>query len=69
MGQKIMMCTLFLGGGRGAYKVYGLFTHENVDIYGWPPNTFGNKLHGQGSYHIKVTSIFRRPLPIGIYIS
>ncbi len=23
-------------GGRGSQKVYGLYTHENVDIYGWP---------------------------------
>ncbi len=31
------MCTLFLWmGGRGSQKVYGLYTHENVDIYGWP---------------------------------
>ncbi len=26
----------FGGGGRGFQKVYGLYTHENVDIYGRP---------------------------------
>ncbi len=25
------------GGGRGSEKVYCLYTHENVDIFGWPP--------------------------------
>ncbi len=29
------MCTLYWW-GRGSQKVYGLYTHENVDIYGWP---------------------------------
>ncbi len=29
------MCTLFCG-GKGSQKVYGLYTHENVDIYGRP---------------------------------
>ncbi len=24
------------GGGRGSEKVYRLYTHENVDIFGWP---------------------------------
>ncbi len=24
------------GGGRGSEKVYFLYTHENVDIFGWP---------------------------------
>ncbi len=24
------------GGGRGSEKVYCLYTHENVDIFGWP---------------------------------
>ncbi len=29
---------------RGAFlKVYGLYTHENVDIYGWPLNDILNK--------------------------
>ncbi len=23
-------------GGRGSEKVYCLYTHENVDIFGWP---------------------------------
>ncbi len=32
--QKMLMCTLFWGGG-GYQNVYGLYTHENVDIYGW----------------------------------
>ncbi len=29
--QNMLMCTLFWGGSQ---KVYGLYTHENVDIYG-----------------------------------
>ncbi len=33
--QKMLMCTLW-GRGRGSQKVYGLYTRENVDIYGWP---------------------------------
>ncbi len=33
--QKMLMCTLFLWGG-GVQKVYGLYIHENVDIYGRP---------------------------------
>ncbi len=32
--QKMLMCTLL--GGEGSQKVYGLFTHENVDIFGRP---------------------------------
>ncbi len=24
------------GGGGGSEKVYCLYTHENVDIFGWP---------------------------------
>ncbi len=24
------------GGGRGSEKVYCLYNHENVDIFGWP---------------------------------
>ncbi len=24
------------GGGRGSEKVYCLYTHENVEIFGWP---------------------------------
>ncbi len=28
------------GGGRGSEKVYCLYTHENVDIFGWPPMTY-----------------------------
>ncbi len=24
------------GGGRGSEKVYCLYTHENVGIFGWP---------------------------------
>ncbi len=30
--------SFFWGGGGGAQKVYGLYTHENVDIYGLPLN-------------------------------
>ncbi len=26
----------FFGGGRGSQKVYGLYTRENIDIYGQP---------------------------------
>ncbi len=33
-GTQKMLSTLF--GGRGSQKVYGLYTHENVDIYGQP---------------------------------
>ncbi len=39
--QKMFMCTL-LGGERGSQKVYGLYTHKNADIYGWPLNIFPN---------------------------
>ncbi len=28
--------TLTFWEGGGSQKVYGLYTHENVDIYGWP---------------------------------
>ncbi len=31
--SKMLMCTLW---GGGSQKVYGLYTHENVDIYGRP---------------------------------
>ncbi len=34
--SKMLMCTLFLRGGRLSQKVYGLYTHENVNIYGQP---------------------------------
>ncbi len=33
--QKMLMCTL-LWGGEGVSEVYGLYTHENFDIYGRP---------------------------------
>ncbi len=36
--EKNLMYTLFLRGG-GSQKVYGLYTHENVDIYGQPLST------------------------------
>ncbi len=29
--QKMLMCTLLV-----ERKMYGLYTHENVDIYVWP---------------------------------
>ncbi len=35
--KKILMGTLYLG-RRGSQKVYGLYTHESVDIYGRPIN-------------------------------
>ncbi len=34
--QKMLMCTLFWG--EGSQKVYGLYTYENVDMYGRPLN-------------------------------
>ncbi len=35
--QKMLMRTVFFGGGgEGSQKVYGLYTNENVDIYGQP---------------------------------
>ncbi len=37
LALKKCWCVLFLG-GRGSQKVYGLYTHENVDIYGRPIN-------------------------------
>ncbi len=37
---KMLMCTLSLGGGRESQKVYGLYIHENVDIYGQPLTGF-----------------------------
>ncbi len=36
--QKMFMCTLFFVRERGSQKVYGLYTHENVDIF--PLNIF-----------------------------
>ncbi len=32
----MLVCTLGVGGGGGSEKVYCLYTHENVDIFGWP---------------------------------
>ncbi len=31
----MLVCTLGGEGGRGSEKVYCLYTHENVDIFGW----------------------------------
>ncbi len=36
LALKKCWCVLIFG--RGSQKVYGLYTHENVDIYGWPLN-------------------------------
>ncbi len=33
------------GGGRGYEKVYCLYTHENVDIFGWPLTYIPTKLY------------------------
>ncbi len=33
--QKMLMCTLFFGGG-GVSESVCLYTHEHVDIYGQP---------------------------------
>ncbi len=38
--SKMLMCTLFLGGGEESHKVYGLYTRENVYIYGRPLTVF-----------------------------
>ncbi len=46
------MCTLCFG-GRGCQKVYGLYTHGNVDIYGRPLNDF----HGWHKYFWSVLNI------------
>ncbi len=40
LARKKCWCILFLGWRRGSQKVYGLYTHENVDIYGQPLNRF-----------------------------
>ncbi len=32
----MLVCTLRGEGGRESEKVYCLYTHENVDIFGWP---------------------------------
>ncbi len=38
----------FFGGGRVSQKVYDLYTHENVDIYGRPHSTEATpKVHDQ----------------------
>ncbi len=33
---------MLLGGEEGSQKVYGLYTPENVDIYGWPLTDFNH---------------------------
>ncbi len=30
----------FFWEGKGSQKVYGLYNHQNVDIYGWPLRLF-----------------------------
>ncbi len=44
----------FCVGGRwgGSQKVYGLYTHENDDIYGWPLRLLKNSIQ----YHVLVTT-------------
>ncbi len=39
-GTQMLMHTLFLGGREGSQKVYGVYTYENVDIYGRPLRLF-----------------------------
>ncbi len=34
--KNVDMYSFFGGGERGSQKVYGLYNHENVDIYGRP---------------------------------
>ncbi len=36
----MLVCTLGGEGGGGSEKVYCLYTHENVDILGWPLKAF-----------------------------
>ncbi len=38
----MLMCTLFVG--MESEKVYVLYTRENIDILGWPPNMQTNYL-------------------------
>ncbi len=40
----MLVCTLG-GEGEGSEKVYCLYTHENVDIFGWPLNKEGCMTH------------------------
>ncbi len=44
----MLVCTLGGKGGRGSEKVYCLYTHENVDIFGWPLTVSTLKLAEQG---------------------
>ncbi len=44
-------------GGRGSQKVYGLYTHENVDIYGWPPKPFWYVIKSQQQENIEVAPL------------
>ncbi len=37
---RFLLFSWGLWGGRGSQKVYGLYTHENVDTYGRPLVTF-----------------------------
>ncbi len=38
------------GGRRESQKVYGLYTRENVDIYGWPQNILNVRFYLQFLY-------------------
>ncbi len=38
---KMLVCTL-VGEWEGFEKVYCLYTHENVDIFGWPLSSIIN---------------------------
>ncbi len=42
--SKIVGLYTWRGGGRGSEKVYSLYTHENVDIFGWPLNPNGQNV-------------------------
>ncbi len=56
--QKMLMCTLFWRGeGRGSQKVYSLYTHENVNIYG-RPHTF---LYGIENIFVHSSSLSFKP--------
>ncbi len=50
--QNVGLYTLE-GGGRGSEKVYCLYTHENVDILGWPLNDINKTTFNTWTYDIK----------------
>ncbi len=50
--------------GRGSQKVYGLYNHENVDIYGWPLNF----LHKNALKKRKLPLLSKRVIALNLYI-